>query len=349
VLRKTDVAVAVADQRMPEMPGVEFLRQSQEIRPEAVRLILTGYADIEVLIDAVNSSRIYRYVTKPWDHQEMRITLKRAFETYHLERENQRLLQELQAANERLGAENVYFRQREEQEAGIDGVVGVSVAMREVQRLLERVAPSPSTVLLLGETGTGKELLARAIHRLSPRRDRMFVAVNCAALSESLLESELFATGAGRSPVPWATRRASSRSRTRGRSSSTRSAKPRRPAGEAAARLQEGEILPVGETRPRAIDARVIAATNRKLEEEVEAGRFRRDLYYGCTSFRSGFRRCASDAKTYPRWRSTSSPSTRVATASASTDSPTKRGLCCRPTPTRATCVSSRTRSSAPC
>jgi two-component system, NtrC family, response regulator HupR/HoxA len=281
VLRKTEVAVAVADQRMPEMPGVEFLRQSQQIRPEAVRIILTGYADIEVLIDAVNSSRIYSYVTKPWDHQEMRITLKRAIETYHLERENARLLQELQVANERLDAENVYFRQREEQEASTDGVVGASPAMREVQRLLERVAPSPSTVLLLGETGTGKELLARAIHRLSPRRDRMFVAVNCAALSESLLESELFGHRRGAFTGALGDKKGLFEVAHEGtifldevgETTPALQAKLLRV-------LQEGEILPVGETRPRAIDARVVAATNRNLEEEVEAGRFRRDLYY---------------------------------------------------------------------
>jgi two-component system response regulator HupR/HoxA len=266
---------------MPEMPGVEFLRQSQTIRPDAVRIILTGYADIEVLIDAVNSSRIYRYVTKPWEHQEMRITLKRAIEAYHLERENARLLDELQAANERLGAENVYFRQREEEDAGPEGIVGTSSAMGELQRLLERVGPSSSTVLLLGETGTGKELISRAIHRMSPRRDRMFVAVNCAALTESLLESELFGHRRGAFTGALSDKKGLFEVAHEGtifldevgETTPAMQAKLLRV-------LQEGEILPVGETRPRKIDVRVVAATNRKLEDEVEAGRFRRDLYY---------------------------------------------------------------------
>jgi transcriptional regulator with GAF, ATPase, and Fis domain len=234
-----------------------------------------------VLIDAVNSSRIYRYVTKPWDHQEMRITVKRAIEIYHLERENARLLEELKAANERLDTENAYFKRRDADDDGGAGIVGTSPAMLEVQRLLERVAPSPSTVLLLGETGTGKELLARAVHALSPRRDRMFVAVNCAALSETLLESELFGhrrgafTGAmnDKKGLFEVAHEGTIFLDEVGETTPALQAKLLRV-------LQEGEILPVGETRPRPIDVRVVAATNRKLEDEVEAGRFRRDLYY---------------------------------------------------------------------
>ncbi len=282
VLRKTDVAVAVADQRMPEMPGVEFLRQSQELRPEAIRIILTGYADIEVLVDAVNSSRIYRYVTKPWDHQEMRITLKRAIEAYHLERENARLLEELKVANERLGAENVYLKQREERDAGIDGVVGASPAMLEVQRLLERVGPSPSTVLLLGETGTGKELLAHGIHAASRRAGRALVSVNIAAVPDTLLEAEFFGVSPG----------AYTGAERQGRDGKFKLADggtlfldeigdmPMTMQAKLLRVLESGEVVRLGSNEARKADVRFVSATNRDLRALASEGKFREDLFF---------------------------------------------------------------------
>src|SRR5207247_1132742 len=169
--------VIVADQRMPAMSGTEFLERSMALRPDAVRIILTGYTDIDAIIQAINKSRIYRYVTKPWESEELRLTLRRAVEAFHLVR-----------GNGRLAAENAYLREIERP----NEIVGESAAMRSVLELIARVASSRTTVLIEGETGTGKELVARAIHAAGPRRDHLFVAVNCAALSEGLLESELF-------------------------------------------------------------------------------------------------------------------------------------------------------------
>src|SRR5262249_26325781 len=136
--------------------------------------------------------RIYRYVTKPWEPAELALALRRAIEVYHLERENERLLEALKRANERLASENEYLRVRDARHSSGGDVVGSSAAMREVWRYVDRVAATPTTVLLTGETGTGKERIARAVHERSPRRERLFVAVNCAALAENLLESELF-------------------------------------------------------------------------------------------------------------------------------------------------------------
>src|SRR5436190_2228500 len=144
---------------MPAMSGTEFLERSMAIRPDAVRIILTGYTDIDAIIQAINRSRIYRYVTKPWESEELRLTLRRAVETFHLVRENGRLVEELRRANERLAAENAYLREIERPHE----IVGDSAAMRSVLELIARVTGSRTTVLLEGETGTGKELVARAI------------------------------------------------------------------------------------------------------------------------------------------------------------------------------------------
>ena len=276
LLATHEPAVIVADQRMPLMSGTEFLERSMVVRPDAIRIILTGYTDVEAIIEAINKSRIYRYVTKPWESEELRITLRRAIEAFHLVRENLRLLGELRRANERLAAENAYLRDTAQHE-----IVGESAAIRDVLDLIGRVAPSRSTVLIEGETGTGKELVARAIHAASPRRDRLFVAVNCAALSEGVLESELFGHKRGAFTGALEDRKGLFEVATGGTlfldeiSETTAGVQ-----AKLLRVLQEGEIRPVGETRPRTVDVRVIVATNRDLADEVKAGRFREDLYY---------------------------------------------------------------------
>jgi two-component system, NtrC family, response regulator HupR/HoxA len=277
LLRAHDPAVIVADQRMPGMMGTEFLERSMDVRPDAVRIILTGYTDVESIVQAINTSRIYRYVTKPWDSEELRLTLRRAMEAFHLVRENQRLVEELRRANERLSVENAFLR-----EGGRPyEIVGEGPAMRGVLALVGKVAGTPSTVLVEGETGTGKELIARAIHAASPRRERLFVPVNCAALAEGILESELFGHRRGAFTGAAEDRKGLFEVASGGtlfldeisETSPALQAKLLRV-------LQEGEIRPVGETRARTVDVRVIAATNRVLEDEVKAGRFREDLYY---------------------------------------------------------------------
>jgi Nif-specific regulatory protein len=160
-------------------------------------------------------------------------------------------------------------------------IVGDSPAMREVLSLVTKVAPSASTVLIEGETGTGKELVARAIHAASPRRNRLFVPVNCAALSEGILESELFGHRRGAFTGAVEDRKGVFEVADGGtlfldeisETTAALQAKLLRV-------LQEGEVRPVGETRARKVDVRVLTATNRRLEEEVKAGRFREDLYY---------------------------------------------------------------------
>jgi two-component system response regulator HupR/HoxA len=282
LLAEHDPAVIVADQRMPAMSGTEFLEQSMGLRPDAMRIVLTGYSDIEAIIAAINKSRIYRYVTKPWESEELRITLRRAVEAFHLTRENARLVELLRRANERLAAENAYLREVEPSHE----IVGESPAIREVLELIARVAPTRSTVLIEGETGTGKELVARALHAASPRRDRLFVAVNCASLAEGLLESELFGHRRGAFTGAHEDRKGLFEVADGGTllldevSETTLGLQ-----AKLLRVLQEGEMRPLGASRPRTIDVRVIVATNRALAEEVKGGRFREDLYYRLSVF----------------------------------------------------------------
>jgi two-component system response regulator HupR/HoxA len=272
-------AVIVADQRMPGMTGTEFLARSMEVRPAAIRIVLTGYTDVEAIIEAINTSRIYRYVTKPWEHEELRLTIKRAIEAFHLARENVRLLEELRVANARLVVENVYLR--EVSSGGAPEIVGDSAPMRELLAVVAKVAPARTTVLVEGETGTGKELVARAIHAASPRRERLFVPVNCAALSEGILESELFGHKRGSFTGAVADRRGLFEVADGGTLFLDEvSEMPLALQAKLLRVLQEGEIRPVGESRSRIVDVRVVAATNRRLDEEVKSGRFREDLYF---------------------------------------------------------------------
>jgi DNA-binding NtrC family response regulator len=277
ILDTEDVSVIVSDQRMPGMDGSEFLERSMDVRPNAVRIVLTGYTDIDALVRAVNRSRIYRYLSKPWDDEEMRTALTRAIELFQLTRENARLVEELRRANDRLAAENAYLRTT----VDTGKIVGDSPVMREVLALVEKVAPHGSTVLLQGETGTGKELIARAIHDASPRANRLFVAVNCAALAEGLLESELFGHKRGAFTGALADKQGLFEVADGGTLFLDEiSETPPALQAKLLRVLQEGEIRPVGDTRDRKVDVRIIAATNRKLEDEVKAGRFRDDLYY---------------------------------------------------------------------
>jgi two-component system response regulator HupR/HoxA len=277
LLQRHDPAVIVADQRMPVMSGVEFLERAMTVRPDANRIILTGYTDVESIVQAINTGRVFRYVSKPWDSEELRLTLRRAIEMFHLTRENARLVEELRVANERLAAENAYLRGT----ATDYEIVGESAGIRKVLEGVAKVAPSRTSVLIEGETGTGKELVARAIHAASPRRDRLFVALNCAALSEGILESELFGHRRGAFTGAVADRKGLFEVADGGtlfldeisETTPELQAKLLRV-------LQDGEIRQVGDNQPRKVDVRVVAATNRRLEEEVKAGKFREDLYY---------------------------------------------------------------------
>jgi two-component system response regulator HupR/HoxA len=286
VMKEQEISVILADQRMPEMTGVEFFNKAMQIQPHAMRILITGYTDIEAIIRAINDGKVFYYISKPWEPEELRIIVRRAAEQYRLTKENERLLKELEIANQRLQQENILLHQEVEKQYTFDHIIGQGSAMQEVFRLLRKVIPNNTTVLLLGETGTGKELIARAIHYNGPRKDRMFVAQNCGALPDTLLESELFGHVKG---------------------AFTGAANDKKGLFELADRgtifldeiidtspamqqrllrvLQEGEIHPLGSEKTVKVDVRVISAANRDLEQAIREGKFRQDLYYRLNVF----------------------------------------------------------------
>jgi two-component system response regulator AtoC len=277
--RAHDFAVVVTDQRMPRMTGLELLRAARDIRPDAVGIIVTAFTDVEVLIESISLGRIYRYVTKPWDSKELRGILIHAVERFHLVRENRRLLDQL--------SQYVRVLSREADGAfNFGAIVGDSPALRRVLARVEQVAQTTATVLLRGETGTGKEMVARAIHINSPRESRPFVRVNCAALAPGVLESELF--GHENGAFTGAVARRPGRFELADGGSLFLDEVGDLPLDvqvKLLRVLQEREFERVGGVETVKVDVRLISATHRDLERLIAEGKFREDLYYRLNVF----------------------------------------------------------------
>jgi two-component system, NtrC family, response regulator AtoC len=281
ILKALDPAVIVSDQRMKpnQYNGIQFLQKARKVRHEAVGVILTAYPDVPDLIDAVNSGDVYRYLTKPFDSKELRITVCQAIERHVLLRENRRLV-------ERLKELASYHQQESEARFNFGELIGKSQELEKVLATIKQVAPTASTVLLRGESGTGKELIARAIHNNSPRKDKPFVKVSCAALAPGILESELFGHEKGSFT--------SAIGRKLGRFELADEGTifldevgdiPMETQVKLLRVLQEREFERVGGTETIRVDVRIVSATNRPLEELIRTGKFREDLYYRLNVF----------------------------------------------------------------
>lgn len=287
ILQQEWVQIILCDQRMPDMTGVEFLKRVRNQWPDVIRMIISGYTDSDDIISAVNEAGIYQYVTKPWHPESLLLTLKNATRLYTLQRQNEALAIELKMMPEQLDhvVQNKRQRLRDNYQHN-DGIVrSHDSCMNEVCDKLRRVAPYDISVLLIGESGTGKELAARALHYNSLRWDKPFVVENCGALPDELLESELF--GYKRGAFTGAVEdRIGLFERASGGTVFLDEIGEISPAFQVKLLrvLQEGEIRPLGSSRTRQVDVRVIAATNKQLEAEVNAGRFREDLYYRLTT-----------------------------------------------------------------
>ena len=258
----TDIDVVLSDVRMPEMEGIELLERIQADNKEVIVIFISAFSSIESAVDAMRRGA-YDYLTKPIDLNKLEITIKNAIE------------------NKKLKTENILLKQKIKEDKGQKILVGNSEKIKDIMKVIERVSTTKATVLIQGETGTGKELVANIVHYNSPVADGPFIKVNCSALAEGVLESELFGhekgafTGAlyakkGRfeladdgtlfldeiSDIPPSTQIKLLRF------------------------LQEGDFWRVGGTDTWKVDVRIISATNKNLENLVKQGKFRDDLYY---------------------------------------------------------------------
>jgi len=267
-LGEESAALILTDLKMPGIDGIEFMRRLRELDERVPVIVLTAYGSVEAAVEAMKLGAV-DFVSKPFDVDALELLIRRS----------------LEASRHR--AENRYLREALDHAPAFEDIVGDSPPMREIFDLIQKVAPTRSAVLITGETGTGKELVARAIHRLSPRGGQLFVPLNCAAIPSELLESELFGHVRGAF--------SGANTEREGRIGAADGGTlfldeigdmdPRLQAKLLRA-LQEGVIEPVGSNRRIAVDVRIVSSTNRDLEAAIREASFREDLFYRLNVFR---------------------------------------------------------------
>lgn len=261
-IKKNNFDLVITDLKMPGMDGIEVLKTVKKIVPNLNVIVITAYGSIETAVEAMKEGA-FDYITKPFHTDEILVTINKALEM------------------NRILKENIYLHQELEKKYRFDKIIGNSRKMQEVYSIISKIAPTNATVLIYGESGTGKELVAQAIHYNSLRKKKKFLPINCGALPDNLLESELFGHIKG---------------------SFTGAIKDKKGLFEIADGgtlflddvgdvspalqsrllrvLQEGEIQPVGETKSIKVDVRIVAATNKDLKKMIAEDKFREDLYY---------------------------------------------------------------------
>ncbi len=262
IFSNNEIAAILTDIKMSGMDGIELLDQLKTIDDEAIVIIMTAYSSVDSAIAALRKGA-YDYITKPFVNEDLLQTIKNAIRTKELFSENRALRRELK------------------QKYGFSEIIGNSEALQNVFRIVEKVADTNASILIQGESGTGKELIARAIHFNSRRAGKAFLAVNCGALPESLLESELFGHTKGSFTGATADKKGLFRSADGGTLLLDEIGEmPLALQVKLLRALQEQEVTPVGSSVAVKFDTRIIVATNKNLEEEVAENRFREDLFY---------------------------------------------------------------------
>ncbi|MDH3798456.1 MAG: sigma-54 dependent transcriptional regulator [Desulfobacterales bacterium] len=260
--KSSDLDLILTDMKMPKMDGIELLENIKENDPDLPVIMMTAHGTVDKAVEAIQKGA-FTYVLKPFDNERLIIYVKKATSMYQVVKENRRL------------------RDAVESQYRFGNIIGKSKKMRDVFDTIQKVAPSGATVLIEGESGTGKELVARSIHFNSPRREKPFVAVNCSALAENLLESELFGHEKGAFTGAVATKKGRFELADGGTLFLDE-------IGELSPNLQvkllrvlqEKVFERVGGVRTISVDIRILAATNKELQQEMQDGRFREDLYY---------------------------------------------------------------------
>src|SRR5947207_2649111 len=261
-IEKEDFDVILTDLRMQDLDGLALLRKAKQALPEAEVVLITGYGDVKTAVEAIKEGAS-NYLTKPVDMGELRAIVDKAGERLRLARANRELQRQL------------------DEKFGFEGVVGNSAKMHDIIAKLRDIAPTSATVLIQGETGTGKELVAKAIHTNSPRKNKPFVAMNCTALNENLLEDELF----GHEPGSYTGADRLRKGRFEHANGGTLfldevGDMPPNLQAKLLRVLENQEVFRIGSNEPIKVNVRLISATNCDLEGAVAAGTFRQDLYY---------------------------------------------------------------------
>ena len=263
IIKKENFDIVMTDIKMDKMDGFEVLKETQKLSPETSVVMMTAFASVGSAVEAMRSGAS-DYITKPFINDEIRLTIRRLLQSRELQMENQILRQELS-----------------QRQTAFTNIIGSSESMQKVFSVMEKVIPNKSNILITGESGTGKGLVAQAIHEAGPRKDKPFIAINCGAIPENLLESELFGHKKGAFT--------SANEDKKGLITMAHTGTlfldeigelPQALQVKLLHVIQTRELTPVGDTRVITVDVRIIAATNADLMQRVKEGRFREDLYY---------------------------------------------------------------------
>ena len=262
ILETRSIDLAIVDIQMEGMSGIELLEKVKQYDSSVIVIIITAYGSIELAVDSMKKGA-YDFITKPFNTEEFKLIVTRALEYGNLRSENVRLRQELQ------------------EQFDIDGIVGKSKQIRDLKKMVGKLAATDSNILITGESGTGKELFAKAIHYGSDRKDKPFITINCAAIPKELLESELFGFEKGSFTGAHKLHQGKFEVADSGTIFLDEIGEmPPQLQVKILRALQEKEVDRIGSTAPVKVDVRIIAATNRDIREAVEEGDFREDLYY---------------------------------------------------------------------
>lgn len=262
MIQEENYDLVVSDIKMPNMDGIQLMESGSKVSPDTFFIIMTAYASVETAIDALRQGA-YDYLIKPIEFDDLLIRVKRLLDF------------------KRISAENRMLRQRVSTEGGYENIIGKSEPMNKVFRLIRQVAPTNSNVLVIGKSGTGKELVAKAIHYQSQRKDHIFLPVNCGAISENLIESELFGHKKGAFTGATEEKQGLFKVAEGGTLFLDEIGDlPLNMQVKLLRALEDRQFLPVGGTKPVTTDVRIIAATNQNIYEKTKTGEFREDLYY---------------------------------------------------------------------